>query len=98
MVKTSAAGLRLLFSGDTVLVAFSVALFFASLANATQWPALRAFRYCGICTLLLSLTFLLLSSRELFKEQRRKRTMVAVAFFLAAPVICLRGVHVVVTQ
>ena len=79
-------------------MAFSVALFCVAGKCDSMACAARAFRYCGICTLLLSLTFPLLSSRELFKEQRRKRTMVAAAFFLAATVICLRGVHVVVTQ
>ena len=82
--------LRLIFSGDTVLLVFSVALLLASLANATQWAVLRGFRFCGICTLLLSLTFFLLSGLELLKQQRPKRTMVATVFFFLATLLCFR--------
>jgi hypothetical protein len=61
-------------------------------ANATQWPVLRAFRFCGICTLLLSLTFGVLSGLELRKPERQKRTI------LAAIVICLGQTHIVIEQ
>jgi hypothetical protein len=95
-MKTPYSNLRLIFSGDTVLLAFSTLLFLASLANATQWPVLRAFRFCGIITTLFSLTFLMLSGLELFKHQRRKRTILAAVLFLAATVICLSGTRIVI--
>jgi hypothetical protein len=88
----------LIFTGDTVPLVFSIATFLASLANATQWPVLRAFRFCGICTLLLSLTFFLLSSLELLKRQRQKRTILAAILFLAATVICLSNAHIVIER
>ena len=95
-MKTPCFNLRLIFSGDTVLLIFSNLIFLASLANATQWPALRAFRFCGICTTLFSLTFLLLTSVELVKHPRQKRTILAALFFLAATVICLSGTRIVI--
>jgi hypothetical protein len=97
-MKTLYCNLRLIFSGDTVLLVFSVMIFLASMANATQWPALRAFRFCGICTLLLSLTFLLLSSLELLKPQRQKRTILAALFFLTATILCFSGTHFVIER
>jgi hypothetical protein len=98
-MKTLYYNLRLMFSGDTVLLGFSVVIFLASVANATHWPLLRGFRYCIICTLLLSLTFLVLSSMELLKQPRRKRTILAAVFFLAATFICLScGQHFVIER
>jgi hypothetical protein len=97
-MKTLYCNLRLIFSGDTVLLVFSVMIFLASMANATQWPALRAFRFCGICTLLLSLTFFLLSGLELLK-QRQKRTILATVLFLAALVVCFSSsTHVAIER
>jgi asparagine N-glycosylation enzyme membrane subunit Stt3 len=97
-MKTSHSNVRLIFSGDTVLLVFGALLFLASLANATQRPMLRHFRFCGIVTTLFSLTFLMLSSLELFKHQRRKRTILAATLFLAATVICLSGTRIVFEQ
>ena len=94
--KVSATGLGSILNGDTVLVGFSVALFLASVANATQWPVLHVFRFCGICTTLLSLAFVMLTGRELFSERRRMRTVMAFALLLAATILCLHG-HVTVT-
>jgi uncharacterized membrane protein len=94
-MKTQYSNLRLIFSGDTVLLAFSILLFLASLANATQWTVLRTFRFCGIVTTLFSLAFLMLSGFELFKHQRRKRTIMAAVLFLAATVICLSRTRIV---
>lgn len=95
-MKALYSNLRLIFSGDTVLLVFSIAIFLASLANATHWPALRAFRFCGTLTLFLSLAFCLLSGLEVFKHQRRKRTILAAIFFLAATVGCLSCGHFVI--
>ena len=95
-MRTFSYNLRLICSGDSVLLVFSILLFLASVANATQWPALRSFRFCGICTTLLSLTFCLLSTMEAFKPGRQKRTVFAALFFLAALVICLHGMHIVI--
>jgi hypothetical protein len=97
-MKTPYSNLRLIFSGDTVLVAFSTLLFLASLANATQWPVLRTFRFCGIVTTLFSLTFLMLSGLEAFKPQRRKRAILAAILFLAATMICLSRTRIVINQ
>jgi hypothetical protein len=97
-MKTLYCNLRLIFSGDTVLLVFSILLFLASMANVTHWPALRAFRFCGICTLLLSLTFFLLSSVEIFKHQRQHRTIIAALLFLAATVLCLSNGHFVIER
>ena len=97
-MKTLYSNLRLIFSGDTVLLALSTLLFLASLANATQWPVLRACRFCGIMTTLFSLTFLMLSGLKAFKPQRRKRTILAALLFLAATVICLSGTRIVINQ
>ena len=66
----------------------------AALANRTQWPALRAFHFCGTCILLLSLTFGLLTTLESFKYQRRKRAILAAFFFLAAASLCTKLVRV----
>jgi uncharacterized membrane protein len=88
-MKTLYSNVRLVFSGDTVCLIFGVAAFLASLANATQWPALRPFRFCGICTTLFSLTFGILTSVEIFKYQRGKRTIAAAVLFLAAAALCL---------
>ena len=97
-MKTLYYNLRLILSGDTVLLVLSIALFLASVANATQWPLLRAFRFCGICTLLLSLTFGVLSGLELRKPERQKRTILAAILFLAAIVICLSRTHIVIGE
>ncbi len=97
-MKTLYLNLRLIFSGDTVLLVFSILLFLASLANATQWLMLRTFRFCGIMTLLLSLTFLLLSGMELRKQQRQKRTILAAILFLAAVITCLSNAHIVIER
>ncbi len=56
VLKTLYLNLRLMFSGDTVLLVFSILTFLAAVANATRAPVLHAFRFCGICTLLISLT------------------------------------------
>ena len=93
-MRTLYSNLRLVFSGDTVLLVFSVLLFLASLANATHWPVLRGFRFCGILTLLFSLSFFLLAGMELSK-QRQKRTIAATLFFLAALILCLSQGHVI---
>jgi len=98
LIKTLYSNLRVIFSGDTVLLVFSILMFLASLANATQWPALRACRFCGIWTTLFSLTFCLLSGLELVRHQRQKRTILAAILFLAATVLCLSGVHVVIRR
>ena len=74
-MKTDYCNLRLVFSGETVLLLMSSALFLASVANGTQWAVLRNFRFCGICTLLLSLTFGILSSLQLRKPERQTRTI-----------------------
>jgi hypothetical protein len=95
-MKTLYSSLRLIVSGETALVVLSVALFLASLANRTQWPALRACRFCGTLTLFLSLAFCILSSMEIFKHQRRKRTIMAAVLFLAATVLCISGGRFVV--
>jgi hypothetical protein len=95
-MKKLLINLRLIFCGDTVLLVFSILLFLASVANSTQWPLLRAYRFCGICTLLFSVTFLLLSGLELLKGQRQKRTILAAILFLAATVICLSNGHFVI--
>jgi hypothetical protein len=97
-MRTAYFNLRLIFSGNTALLILSMVIFLASLANATQWPALRAFRFCGVCTLLFSLTFFVLSSLELLKYQRQKRTISAAILFLAAMVICLSNAHVVIER
>ena len=84
-MKTSHSNLRLIFSGDTVLLVFSSLLFLASLANATQWPVLHAFRFCGIMTTLFSLTFLLLSGLEAFKPQRAASARLSRPYFSWRP-------------
>ena len=98
VMKTLYSNLRLIFSGDTVLLVISIMAFLASVANATQWPVLQGFRYCGICTLFLSLTFFIFSVVELVKHQRQKRTILAALFFLATIVVCLSNTHVVIER
>jgi hypothetical protein len=93
VMKTLYLNLRLVFSGDTVLVVISTWLFLASLANTTHWRMLQSFRFCGICTLLLSTTFCLLTGIELFKEERTNRTIVAGILLLAAVVMCFSNGH-----
>ncbi len=95
-MKTPYSNLRLIFSGDTVLLILSILVFLAALANATGWTVLREFRFCGVLTSFSSLAFCLLSGFEVFKPQRRKRTIVAAMFFLAATVICFRIGHFVI--
>jgi heme/copper-type cytochrome/quinol oxidase subunit 3 len=93
-MKTFYSSLRLVFSGDTVLLVISALLFLASLANATEWRALRHCRFCGILTTLFSLTFALLSIHELQKlEQRPLRAIMAAALFVVAAVLCFCGAH-----
>jgi hypothetical protein len=93
-MKTLNSNLRLIFSGDTVLLVFSIALLLASLANRTQWPVLRSFRFCGVLTFFLSLAFCLLSGLEAFKPRRRKRTILAAMFFLASTAACLSHMQI----
>ena len=88
-MKTLYFNLRLIFSGESVLLVLSIAVFLASLANATQWPVLHAWRFCGILTLLLGSTFLLFSGLELRNSPRQRRMIVAAGLFLAATVLCL---------
>jgi uncharacterized membrane protein len=76
-----------------VLLAFGILILLASLANATGWQVVRSFRFCGICTLLLSFTFFLLTGMELLKNPRQKRTIVAALLFLAATALCFTGSH-----
>ena len=83
------------FWGRSLLVVFSILAFLASAAHATHWQVLRAFRFCGICTLLFSLTFCLLSGLEAFKPERQKRTIIAALLFLAATLLCLSQIHIV---
>jgi hypothetical protein len=97
-MKTLYLNIRLLCGGDTVLVVISSALFLASVANATQWAVLQHFRYCGICTLLLSLTFGLLAGMESLKPERKKRTIVATVLLWAAVLICFSQGHLVTLQ
>jgi hypothetical protein len=92
-MKTVYNNIRLVFSGDSVMLVISIFVFLASLANATQWQILRPYRFCGICTMLISLTFFLLTGLETLKPDRLKRTIVSSLLFLAATLICLRGVH-----
>jgi hypothetical protein len=94
-MKTLYLNLRLIFSGDTVLLVFSILAFLASLANVTQWPELRAFRFCCICTTFFSLAFCILSILELFKHPRRTRTIISATIFLAATVLCLMNTRIV---
>jgi hypothetical protein len=98
IMKTLYLNLRLLLNGDTVMVVISGALFLASVANATHWAVLQRFQYCGICTLLLSLTFGLLSGMESLKPGRKKRTIVATVLLWAAVLVCLSQGHLVVNQ
>ena len=93
-MKTVYSNIKLIFRGDTVLLLLSVINFLASVANATQWPVLRAFRFCGICTLLFGLTFFLFTLLELRKEQRPKRTILAAVLFFATIVVCLSSAHI----
>ena len=94
-MKTLYSNLRLVFSGDTVLLVISIMGFLASVANATQWAVIQSFRFCGICTFLLSTTFLLFTVVDLAKNERRKRTIVAAMFFLATVVVYLSGTRIV---
>jgi hypothetical protein len=96
--NTINSNLRLIFSGDTVLLVLGSALVLSSLANATHWPALRSFQYCAICDLLLSLTFFLLSTMEAIKNPSRKRTIFAAILFFVATALCLSGGHHFVIQ
>lgn len=95
-MKTFYSTMRLAFSGDTVCFLLSIAVFLAALANVTQWPELRAFRFCGICTTFLSLTFASLTTLEVIKYQRRKRAVAATAFFLAATALCFSHSHITI--
>ena len=95
-LKTVYSHLRPIFSGDTVCLILGFAAFLAALANATQWPALRAFRFCGICTTLFSLTFGILTCVELFRYQRGKRTIATAALFLAATALCFSQTRIVI--
>jgi len=88
-MKSPHFNLRLIFSGDTVLLVFSVVLLLASLSEFTHWPELRAFRVFGVLTLLFSPVFLILSCLELVRYQRRIRTILSAIGFLAATVISL---------
>ncbi len=97
-MKTLYSNLRLIFSGDTVVLVISILIFLASVANATQWSMLQAFRFCGICTLILSLTFFLFTVVELARYERRKRTIAAAALFLATVVVCLSNAHIVIER
>jgi uncharacterized membrane protein len=97
-MKKLLINLQSIFCGDTVLLVLSILLFLASLANTTQWPLLRPYRFCGICTLFFSLAFGLLSGMEVLKGQRKKRTIIAAILFLAAAVICLSSGHFVIVQ
>jgi hypothetical protein len=98
IMKTLYLNLRLLFSGDTVMVVISSALFLASVANATHWAVLQRFQYCGICTMFLSLTFGVLSGMEALKPGRKKRTIVSTVLLWAAVLVCFSQGHLVVNQ
>jgi hypothetical protein len=87
-----------LFSGDTLMVVISSLLFLASVANATHWAVLQQFRYCIICTMLLSLTFGALTLMEALKPERKKRTIVSTVLLWAAVLICISQGHLVVVQ
>jgi hypothetical protein len=87
-----------LLSGDTLMVVISSLLFLASVANATHWAVLQQFRYCIICTMLLSLTFGVLSVMELLEPERKKRTIVSTVLLWAAVLICISQDHLVVVQ
>jgi hypothetical protein len=93
--KNTINSIRLIFSGDTVLLVFSMVLMLSSLANATHWQVLRPFQYCVICDLLLSLTFFLLSTMDAIKNPSRKRTIIAALLFFAATALCVSGGHFV---
>jgi uncharacterized membrane protein len=95
-MKILHTNLRLVFSGDTVLLVSSMLTFLASLANSTQWPVISEFRFCGICTLFVSVAFAILSALEAFKQQRQKRTIAAAILFLAAAALCLSSGHIVI--
>jgi Kef-type K+ transport system membrane component KefB len=95
-MKTLFLNLRLIFSGDTVLLVLSILLFLASLANATHWPTLRTYRFCGVLTTFFSVGFFLLSSMELRKQPRQKRTIIAAILFFAALVFCFINTHIVI--
>ena len=97
-MKALYLNLRLLLSGDTVMVVISSALFLAWVANATHWAVLGRFQYCIICTLLLSLTFGVLSGIEVFKPGRKKRTIVSTVLLWAAVLVCLSQGHLVTVQ
>jgi hypothetical protein len=86
-MKTSHSKLGLIFSGDTVLLFFSVVLFLASLSSFV--PTLRAFGVFGVLTPLLGAAFLILCCVQLAKYQRLLRTVISAIFFLAATVISL---------
>jgi hypothetical protein len=84
-MKTPHFNLRLIFSGDTMLVVFSFVLLLAVLGC----PMPQVFRVLGGLTILLGPAFFILSCLELIKYQRQKRTIVAAITFLAATVIYL---------
>jgi len=54
------------------------------------------FRFCGICTLLLSVAFLLLSALELRRPERQKRTIAAAVLFGAAVVTYVSHTQIVI--
>lgn len=95
-METLYSSFKLICSGDTVLLGISTLVFLAALANETQWRVLSGFRFCGICTMLLSITFLLFTALELIQGERRKRTIAAAALFLAATALCFMGMHIVI--
>jgi hypothetical protein len=97
-MKTLYLNLRLLCSGDTVMVIISSALFLASVADATQWAVLQHFRFCIICTMLLSLTFGVLSAVESFKAGPNKRNIISTVLLWAAFVVCFSQGHLVTLQ
>jgi len=88
-MKTPHFDLRLIFSGDTVLMILSILFFIGSLAEFTQWQEIQTFRFFSTFALLLSPVFLLLSCLELVRYRRLKRTFFSALFFLAATILSL---------
>ena len=85
-MKTASFNSRLIFSGDTALLIFSILLFLGSIGTVAGLQV-AVVQVIGGASLLFSPVFFILSCWEFSKHQRLKRTLFAAIFFLVATCI-----------
>lgn len=85
-MKTSSFNSRLIFSGDTALLVFSILLLLGSIGMVAGLKA-AVIQAVGGASFLFSPVFFILSCWEFIKHQRLKRTLFAATFFLVATCI-----------